>query len=66
MPWLGVEKTRTTPFLPQSDGLVERFNKTLAQQLSVVAALHQKAVLCMNAFKRIIKMNAFIFMRTMN
>ena len=26
---LGVEKTRTTPYRPQSDGLVERFNQTL-------------------------------------
>ena len=23
---LGIEKTRTTPYRPQSDGLVERFN----------------------------------------
>jgi len=39
---LGVEKTHTTPLHPQSDGLVERFNKTLAQQLAIVTAQHQK------------------------
>ena len=30
----GVRKTRTTPYHPQSDGLVERFNKTLLEMLS--------------------------------
>ncbi|KAJ7998019.1 hypothetical protein DPEC_G00218200 [Dallia pectoralis] len=39
---LGGEKTRTTPLHPQSDGFVERFNKTLAQQLAIVTAQHQK------------------------
>ena len=39
---LGVKKTRTTPLHPQSDSLVERFNKTLAQQLAIVTAQHQK------------------------
>lgn len=29
-----IRKTRTTPYHPQSDGMVERFNKTLATMLS--------------------------------
>ena len=32
---LDIDKTRTTPYRPQSDGLVERFNKTLQQMLSL-------------------------------
>ena len=39
---LGVEKTRTTPLRPLSDGLVERFNKTLKQQLAIVTSKHQR------------------------
>lgn len=39
---LGSHKTRTTPLHPQSDGLVERFNRTLAQQLAIVTAKHQQ------------------------
>uniref|UniRef100_A0A674E9Q2 Gypsy retrotransposon integrase-like protein 1 n=1 Tax=Salmo trutta TaxID=8032 RepID=A0A674E9Q2_SALTR len=39
---LGIHKTRTTPLHPQSDGLVERFNKTLGQQLAIVSAKHQR------------------------
>lgn len=31
---LGMEKTRTTSYHPQSDGMVERFNRTLENQLS--------------------------------
>lgn len=31
---LGVRKTRTSPLSPQSDGLVERFNQTLVQELA--------------------------------
>ena len=31
---LQIRKTRTTPYHPQSDGMVERFNKTLAAMLS--------------------------------
>ncbi|CAI5685713.1 unnamed protein product [Oreochromis niloticus] len=39
---LGVEKTRTTPLHPQSDGLVERFNHTLATQLAILTSRHQR------------------------
>ena len=34
---LGIEKTRTTPFRPQSDGQVERFNATLQKILASTA-----------------------------
>ena len=30
-----MRKTRTTPYRPQSDGLVERFNKTVLDMLSM-------------------------------
>ena len=33
---LGIKKTRITPYLPQSDGVVEHFNCTLADMLSKV------------------------------
>lgn len=32
---LGIDKTRTTPYRPQSDGLVELFNRTIQQMLSM-------------------------------
>lgn len=34
---LGIEKTRTTPFRPQSDGQVERFNATLQKILATTS-----------------------------
>ena len=39
---LGIEKTRTTPYRPQSDGLVERFNRTLQQMLTSYAMKKKK------------------------
>ena len=39
---LGIEKTRTTAYRPQSDGLVERFNRTLEQMLSVYVHENQR------------------------
>ena len=36
-----VDKTRTTPFHPQSDGLVERLNRTLESMLSLYVADNQ-------------------------
>ncbi|XP_023193030.1 UPF0524 protein C3orf70 homolog isoform X1 [Xiphophorus maculatus] len=39
---LGIQKTRTTPLHPQSDGLVERLHRTLGQQLAILTAEHQR------------------------
>ena len=39
---MGVEKTRTTPLHPQSDGLVERFNRTLKNMLSLFIEARQR------------------------
>ena len=39
---LGIQKTRTTPLRPQSDGLVERLHRTLGQQLVILTSVQQR------------------------
>ena len=39
---LGEVKTRTTPYHPQSDGQVERFNRTLISMLKLYVAKHHR------------------------
>ncbi|PNF43660.1 hypothetical protein B7P43_G16174 [Cryptotermes secundus] len=39
---LGVSKTRTTPLHPQSDGMVERYVKTIEEHLRKVVSSHQR------------------------
>jgi len=39
---LGANKTRTTPLHPQSDGMVERYVKTIEEHLRKVVSTHQR------------------------
>ena len=38
---LGIKKTRTTPYRPQCDAVVERFNRTLKQMLAIFCSENQ-------------------------
>jgi transposase InsO family protein len=38
----GIKKTRTTPYHPKSDGMAERFNKTLASMLRAYVDDHHR------------------------
>jgi len=39
---MNIQKTRTSPYHPQSDGMVERFNRTLATMLSAYVQENQR------------------------
>jgi hypothetical protein len=39
---LGIRKTRTTPLHPESDGMVERYVKTVEEHLRKVVSTHQR------------------------
>ncbi|GFX96804.1 hypothetical protein TNCV_1648391 [Trichonephila clavipes] len=39
---LGIDKTKTTPLHPQSDGMVERFNRTILNNLSLMVSRTNK------------------------
>jgi hypothetical protein len=38
---LGITKTRTTPYNPKSDGMVERYNRTIVNAVSLMILPHQ-------------------------
>ena len=46
---LQVRKTRTTPYHPQSDGMIERFNKTLLNLLSTAVSENEHDWVCETA-----------------
>ncbi|GFT98290.1 retrovirus-related Pol polyprotein from transposon 412 [Trichonephila clavipes] len=39
---LGIDKTKTTPLHPKSDGMVERFNRTILNNLSLMVSKNQQ------------------------
>lgn len=39
---LGISKTRTSPYYPQSDGMIERMNRTLKNMLTSFVSKNQK------------------------
>lgn len=39
---LGIDKTRTTPYRPQSDGMIERANRTIENMLATFVSKNQK------------------------
>ena len=39
---LAIQKINTSPYRPQTNGLTERFNKTLVQMLTMYVGVHQK------------------------
>ena len=49
---LHIEKTRTTPYHPQSDGLVERVNRTLESML--VTCVKEHSFHCVKHLKKVV------------